>query len=136
MAIERICEAPYHVANCTGIGESVDHFTPKCIARLLGWTDDEINDKTNKQWLSFACHAAKDLTTNNRLKLLTAQLTRDQKTNIHHIQVWSRRENRIIKSANAVNEKFIHLLTIYIIQHGKENLNSDVVEDLWETAGS
>ena len=136
MKTDRICEAPYHVADCSGFGESEDHFTPKCIARLLGWSSEEINSPDNKQWLSFACHSAKDLTTHNRFKLLIAQLSRDQKTNIHHIQVWSKRENRVIQKASVVNEKFVDLLTLYITKNGKEKLNHEVVEDLWGMAAS
>lgn len=137
MSVEaRICEAPYHVAACSGKGESEDHFTPKCIGRLLGWTSEEINSPNNKQWLSFACHAIKDQTTSNRLKILTAQLTKDLDVNLSYVKQWSRRENKSIKAAGGVNENFIEALTLYIDKNGKENLTQEVVEELWLQAGN
>lgn len=133
---DRVCEAPYHVADCNGIGESEDHFTPKCIARLLGWTSEEINSPENKQWLSFACHAIKDQTTHNRFKILIAQLTRELDVNLSYVKQWSRRENKAIGRALSLNDRFLESLTLYIIENGKENLTQDVVEELWTKAGT
>lgn len=133
---DRICEAPYHIAACTGIGESEDHFTPKCIGRLLGWTSEEISSPENKQWLSVACHAVKDQTTHNRFKILIAQLTRDLDVNLSYVKQWSRRENKTISIALSVNDRFLESLTLYIFENGKENLTQEVVEELWTQAGS
>lgn len=132
---DRVCEAPYHVADCSGVGESEDHFTPKCIARLLGWTSEEIHSPENKQWLSFACHAVKDQTTHNRFKILIAQLTRDLDVNLSYVKQWSRRENKTINAAINTNDNFVELLTLFIFQNGKENLTQDMVETMWLQAG-
>ncbi len=70
----RLCEAPIHVRECSGFGETKDHFTPKCIAKLLRWKQKQIEDPLNIQYLSFACHKEKDSTTPARLQLLKDQL--------------------------------------------------------------
>ena len=68
------CEAPIHNEDCDGIGGTVDHFTPMCIAKLWGWKNEEINAKENIQHLSVACHREKDKTTEARLTLARQQL--------------------------------------------------------------
>lgn len=67
------CEAPSHVAGCNGKGTTVDHFTPKCVARELGWTKDMVESWENKQYLSEACHKAKDKDTPARAALVRYQ---------------------------------------------------------------
>ena len=69
------CEAPIHAEGCDGIGSTKDHFTARSIAKLLGWTPKQINDRDNLQWLSPACHVEKDRTTPARKALLEAQLS-------------------------------------------------------------
>jgi len=68
------CEAPIHSEYCDGVGNTKDHFTPECIAKLWGWSYEEINDKKNIQYLSVACHREKDKTTEARLTLVRQQL--------------------------------------------------------------
>ena len=67
------CEASVHVPNCSGLGETKDHFTPKSIAKVLGWTYKQMNEPMNLQYLSTACHREKDSTTPMRLELLKMQ---------------------------------------------------------------
>lgn len=68
------CEAPFHNEKCDRVGVTVDHFTPECIAKLWGWTPDEINASENLQHLSRPCHNDKDRTTEARLTLARKQL--------------------------------------------------------------
>jgi hypothetical protein len=68
------CEAPVHNDRCDGVGSTVDHFTPECIARLFGWTREQINAEENLQHLSKPCHCDKDKTTEARLTLARKQL--------------------------------------------------------------
>jgi len=71
---ERPCEAPYHVEGCSGVGETKDHLTPKCIAKhILGWTRKQIDAPENIQYLSRACHTEKDATTQIRFELALRQ---------------------------------------------------------------
>lgn len=72
--VERPCEALEHVASCNGIGSTKDHFTPRCIAKELGWRQGQVSDPQNIQWLSEDCHKEKDSTTPLRLSLLRKQL--------------------------------------------------------------
>lgn len=68
------CEAPEHAEECNGRGETTDHFTPKCIARIMGWTRSRVNMPDNLQYLSRACHNQKDRDTAKRRELLLYQL--------------------------------------------------------------
>ena len=74
------CEAPVHVDACGGIGETKDHFTPRCIAKLLKWTPKQLSDPMNIQYLSQACHSEKDSTTPKRLQILKDQLNGKERT--------------------------------------------------------
>ena len=68
------CEAPNHNERCSGVGNTVDHFTPECIGKLWGWTNKQINAPENLQHLSRECHNDKDKTTEARLTLARRQL--------------------------------------------------------------
>jgi hypothetical protein len=68
-----LCEAPSHSEGCNGIATTIDHFTPECIAKLWGWSRDEIDSDENLQYLSKQCHKAKDFTTQARLALAVLQ---------------------------------------------------------------
>jgi len=68
------CEAPRHHKNCNGRGETVDHHTPKCIAKIFGWKRKQINAPENLQYLSKPCHREKDRSTPKRKLLLQGQL--------------------------------------------------------------
>lgn len=68
---ENPCTAPEHVPNCSGIGETRDHFTP---VKVIAITKVEPPD--NIQRLSKECHKAKDLDTAKRIELL--KLERDE----------------------------------------------------------
>lgn len=72
---ERQCEAPEHVEGCNGRGSTRDHFTPRCIAKLLRWRDSQTNAPENIQYLSEACHTEKDRSTPRRLQQVRAQLS-------------------------------------------------------------
>ncbi len=76
----RSCEAPSHVDGGSGFGETKDHFTPKCIAKLLKWKPRQISDPMNIQYLSQACHREKDSTTPARLQIVKEQLSGKQFT--------------------------------------------------------
>ena len=54
------CEAPNHTRGCNGLGETKDHFTPKCIAKMWKWSRKQINAPENIQYLSKSCHKKKD----------------------------------------------------------------------------
>lgn len=69
-----VCEAPEHCEGCDGVGDTKDHFTPKCIAQLWGWKPSEISAEENIQYLSRACHDEKDRSTPARLALARLQL--------------------------------------------------------------
>lgn len=68
------CEAPVHNKDCDGVGITLDHFTPVCIARLWEWDTEQINAPENIQYLSKPCHKDKDRTTEARLTLARKQL--------------------------------------------------------------
>jgi len=68
------CEAPIHCDDCDGVGRTKDHFTPKCIAKLWGWSGKQIGAEENLQYLSEACHKAKDLSTPARFELAVEQM--------------------------------------------------------------
>lgn len=82
---ERECQAPIHSQECPcqkcvreSCGDchltNLDHFTPKCIAKVWGWSAKEMNAPENLQWLSRACHTDKDRSTPHRKTLLHQQL--------------------------------------------------------------
>lgn len=68
------CEAEVHAGGCNGIGSTKDHFTPRAVAKLLGWAAQQLGSPENLQHLSPACHAIKDRTTPKRMHLLEKQL--------------------------------------------------------------
>lgn len=68
------CEAPEHVTACDGWAKSRDHFTPKCIGKLLGWSEDQLDSPENIQYLSLPCHKEKDKDTALRKGILRQQL--------------------------------------------------------------
>jgi hypothetical protein len=72
------CEAEVHDPRCNGWADSVDHFTAKAIARILGWTHEEIVSPDNKQHLNSHCHRLKDKSTQARVELATALVKGDQ----------------------------------------------------------
>ena len=72
MTCERPCEAPVHHKNCPCVGcdkpkwcraTNQDHFTPKCVAKKMGWKPKQMNRPENLQWLSNPCHRRKDRST-------------------------------------------------------------------------
>ena len=82
---EKECQAPIHEPNCpcqtcqrTSCERchltNIDHFTPKSVSKLLGWTRKQTNSPENLQWLSLECHREKDRTTPKRKELLHRQL--------------------------------------------------------------
>jgi len=52
----------------------VDHITPRCIARLLGWSKVEANDPMNHQLLCVDCHRKKDETTRAKKEQVIYQM--------------------------------------------------------------
>jgi|GEM_PF-1491404 hypothetical protein len=68
------CEAPIHCDECDGVGRTKDHFTPKCIAKLWGWSGKQIGAEENLQYLSEPCHIAKDISTPARYELAKEQM--------------------------------------------------------------
>ncbi len=52
---------------------TIDHFTPRCIAAILGWTYEEANRLDNLQLLCVPHHMEKDETTESRLRQLMRQ---------------------------------------------------------------
>ncbi len=76
----RSCEAPEHTEGCNGYGNTKDHFTPKGVAKLLGWSHKRLDNPMNIQWLSTACHRAKDSTTDKRVEILLDQLNGIERT--------------------------------------------------------
>lgn len=82
---EKECQAPIHEPNCpcqtclkincdNCHKTNLDHFTPKCIAKVWGWNKKQTNSPENLQWLSLECHREKDATTPKRKSLLHQQL--------------------------------------------------------------
>lgn len=52
---------------------TVDHFTPKCIARMLGWSRKQVQDPMNKQLLCKEHHREKDESTPDKVFQLREQ---------------------------------------------------------------
>lgn len=82
---KRPCEAPAHVENCPCVScvsrdcqrcplITKDHFTPKCIAKEIGWGYARTNRANNLQWLSEPCHIKKDSSTPARRNQLVFQM--------------------------------------------------------------
>lgn len=68
------CEYPgEHHPDCNGIGSTKDHITPKCIGKILKWSQKEKEDTRNIQFLSEACHRMKDKETPYLLALARKQ---------------------------------------------------------------
>lgn len=81
---ERECQAEIHVDSCPcqrcrafqcgGCKRTnVDHFTSKGIAKLLGWSKAQIERESNKQFLSYECHSAKDKHVPEEMAILRRQ---------------------------------------------------------------
>lgn len=73
------CEAPQHIPDCSGRGSTKDHFTPKCVAKINGWTRTRVNSLNNLQYLSPECHGEKDRDTALRKEVLLQQLAGSQR---------------------------------------------------------
>ena len=54
------CEAAVHARSCVGYANTVDHFTPRSVAKLLRWKAWQINDPMNLIPMFRACHDIKD----------------------------------------------------------------------------
>ena len=54
------CEAAEHVGNCPGWANSIDHLTPKAVAKLLGWKKKQMDDPMNLVPMFRGCHDRKD----------------------------------------------------------------------------
>ena len=62
-------------SQCDNEATTVDHFTPKTIAKdVLGWSDQQINAAANKQYLCRRCHRRKDYDTPFRKRVLQGQI--------------------------------------------------------------
>lgn len=72
----RTCQAPIHAEGCerAGFALTQDHFTPKSIIKLFNNGEDLKRDPDEYQWLSRACHIAKDRDTALRKEVLEKQL--------------------------------------------------------------
>lgn len=55
------CEAPEGCNVKKGL--TIDHFTPKCVAKMLGWSRKQLNDPMNRQKLCWDHHLMKDSVT-------------------------------------------------------------------------
>jgi 5-methylcytosine-specific restriction endonuclease McrA len=52
------------------VGNTQDHFTPRSVGKVLGWTRKQIESPENMQALSQVCHSQKDSSTPKRLEVL------------------------------------------------------------------
>lgn len=64
------CSAPEHVEECPGVADTIDHFTPRGVGRLVGISQHQLDKPDNLQPLSRPCHAAKDADTPLRIEVL------------------------------------------------------------------
>ena len=77
------CEAIYHSPNCPCLNckkncdncheLTIDHFTPKCIAKVFNWNRKTTSSHSNTQMLSVPCHRIKDRSTPQRFQLALQQ---------------------------------------------------------------
>lgn len=74
MKERRPCEAEVHDPRCNGWANSIDHFTPKCIAKLWGWSKKQTEDPMNLQYLNEYCHRLKDKATPDMKRQLLEQM--------------------------------------------------------------
>jgi len=95
------CEAPEHAEGCTGIGSTKDHFTPKCIAKVLKWNQKALSHPLNIQWLSPACHIEKDSSTPARRNELLVQLNGATIGLGEHVTIVSRKLKKVLNSKEA-----------------------------------
>lgn len=54
------CEAAVHARSCVGYANSIDHLTPRAVAKLLGWRKKELNNPDNLVPMFRPCHVMKD----------------------------------------------------------------------------
>lgn len=74
MAKERgDCQAILRSEDCTGVGTTQDHVTPKAIIKLWGLHDLK-RSRENLMFLCWPCHTLKDGTTPSKAQLLKEQL--------------------------------------------------------------
>ena len=67
------CEAPDGCSVTSGL--TVDHFTPKCVAKILGWSRKKLNAPSNRQLLCWDHHLKKDSVTPQIKQQLKFQLS-------------------------------------------------------------
>lgn len=60
MERSRRCMAEVRSPNCTGLGETLDHLTPRSVAKLLGWKTRQLNHPANLIPMCRPCHILKD----------------------------------------------------------------------------
>jgi 5-methylcytosine-specific restriction endonuclease McrA len=72
------CRAAEHARNCDGYANTVDHFTPKSLARLLHWNKDQLNQPDNLIPMHRLCHNIKDRFTAQVKLQVKAQLLRNR----------------------------------------------------------
>ncbi len=71
---ERVkCQAEIHHSKCNGFANNIDHFTPRCIGKLFGLSEEEIDQKVNLVPMNRYCHRLKDRSTPHRKVLLADQ---------------------------------------------------------------
>lgn len=68
------CEHEGPDGPCSNLGVTTDHFTPRCIARELGWTPQQVGASENRQYLCREHHNTKDADTPARRDVLRGQL--------------------------------------------------------------
>jgi len=84
---DKHCQHPKEMGGCTETKRlTVDHHTPKCIAKELGWTQEQLNDPMNLQALCEKHHNEKDATTSHRLVQVRKQLKGMMVTNEERIK--------------------------------------------------
>lgn len=57
------CQAEIHDSRCNGWATSRDHFTPRCLIKLLRLDKRLLTSEENLIWMNKYCHALKDSTT-------------------------------------------------------------------------
>lgn len=90
------CEAGVHhkrfVNGEAHPGNTIDHFTPRCIGKALGWTPQEINAADNLIPTNRWCHIMKDSDTPVRKRVLQRQLAGDVISFNRHMRIFQREE--------------------------------------------
>jgi|GEM_PF-5594451 len=100
---ERLCQAEIHHSRYIDkegkviphIADSIDHFTPRCIAKLLELTQFEVGNYINHIPMNSDCHKLKDRSTPARKYLLKRILSSNIEVTLNDYRRFRNKHDKI-----------------------------------------